>query len=148
MWDLSSPTKDRTRVSCVVRWILNHWTTREVPLLFLNSKYSFPNRPHWRAVSLGISSKNVDLGRSEQKRPTSLRQLSADICPSPAGGAVTHLHRVGEHGWTLAAHLLTSTFHFQTSEIVRRKRNTVEATYVILSFLAVILLNVNKKWVN
>ena len=28
-WDLSSPTRDQTPVSCIVRWILNHWTTRE-----------------------------------------------------------------------------------------------------------------------
>ena len=31
MWDLSSPTRDRTRVPCIGRWILDHWTTREVP---------------------------------------------------------------------------------------------------------------------
>ena len=30
MWDLSSPTRDRTRVPCIGRWILNHCTTREV----------------------------------------------------------------------------------------------------------------------
>ena len=28
--DLSSLTKDRTHVSCIARWILNPWTTREV----------------------------------------------------------------------------------------------------------------------
>ena len=32
MWDLSSLTRDWTRVPCIGRWILNHWTTREVPL--------------------------------------------------------------------------------------------------------------------
>ena len=26
------PTRDRTHVPCIERWILNHWTTREVPL--------------------------------------------------------------------------------------------------------------------
>ena len=31
MWDLSSLTRDQTRVLCIGRWILNHWTTREVP---------------------------------------------------------------------------------------------------------------------
>ena len=31
MWDLNSPTRDQTRVPCIARWILNHWTTREVP---------------------------------------------------------------------------------------------------------------------
>ena len=31
MWDLSSPTRDGTRIPCIGRWILYHWTTREVP---------------------------------------------------------------------------------------------------------------------
>ena len=34
MWDLSSPTRDRTRVPCFGRRILNHWTTKEVPSFF------------------------------------------------------------------------------------------------------------------
>ena len=33
MRDLSSPTRDRAPVPCIGRWILYHWTTREVPLL-------------------------------------------------------------------------------------------------------------------
>ena len=32
MWDLSSPTRDQTPVPCIAGWILNHWTTREVPV--------------------------------------------------------------------------------------------------------------------
>ena len=31
MWDLSSPTRDRTRTPCIGRRSLNHWTTSEVP---------------------------------------------------------------------------------------------------------------------
>ena len=31
MWDLSSPTRDRTLLPCIGRWILNLWNTREVP---------------------------------------------------------------------------------------------------------------------
>ena len=31
IWDLSSPTRDRTCVPCIRRRILNRWTTREVP---------------------------------------------------------------------------------------------------------------------
>ena len=31
MWDLSSPTRDRTHTPCMGRRSLNHWTTREVP---------------------------------------------------------------------------------------------------------------------
>ena len=30
MWDLSSPTRDGTRVPCIGRRSLNHWATREV----------------------------------------------------------------------------------------------------------------------
>ena len=29
-WGLSSPIRDQTSVPCIGRWILNHWTTREV----------------------------------------------------------------------------------------------------------------------
>ena len=35
MWDLSSLTRDWTRDLCIGRWILNHWTTREVQIYFL-----------------------------------------------------------------------------------------------------------------
>ena len=34
MWDLCSPTRDRTRIPCIGRWILCHWTTREVLGIF------------------------------------------------------------------------------------------------------------------
>ena len=34
MWNLSSSTRDQIRVPCIKRWILNHWTTREVPEIF------------------------------------------------------------------------------------------------------------------
>ena len=30
-WDLNSPARNQTCVSCIGRQILNHWTTREVP---------------------------------------------------------------------------------------------------------------------
>ena len=46
----SPQTRDRTHFPCVGRWILNHWTTREVPpsLLkaFLESFFSYPENPH------------------------------------------------------------------------------------------------------
>ena len=32
MWDLSSLTGDQTRIPCIGRRSLNHWTTREVPI--------------------------------------------------------------------------------------------------------------------
>lgn len=30
MWDLISPARDWTQVSCFERWILNHWSTGEI----------------------------------------------------------------------------------------------------------------------
>ena len=40
MRDLSSLTRGWTHIPCIGRWILNHWTTREVPAvtLFLKTK--------------------------------------------------------------------------------------------------------------
>ena len=34
MWDLSSPTRDQTHDLCIIRRILNQWTTREGPMEF------------------------------------------------------------------------------------------------------------------
>ena len=31
MWGLSSLTRGQTHVPCIARWILNRWTTKEVP---------------------------------------------------------------------------------------------------------------------
>ena len=48
MWDLSSPTRDRTRVPCIGRRILYHWTTREAPepiLLIATSKQATARHP-------------------------------------------------------------------------------------------------------
>ena len=43
MWDLSSPTRDWTRVACIARQIPNHWTTRKVPSLpFCSLLFPFP----------------------------------------------------------------------------------------------------------
>ena len=30
-WDLSALTRDRTGIPCIAKWILNCWTTRDVP---------------------------------------------------------------------------------------------------------------------
>ena len=35
LWDLSSLTRDWTLIPCTVRWLLYHWTAREVPMLSL-----------------------------------------------------------------------------------------------------------------
>ena len=57
MWDLSSLTKDRTQVPCVGRQILNHCTTREVPMQILNcSIWDLVPRPgiEPRSPALGV----------------------------------------------------------------------------------------------
>jgi len=64
MWDLSSLTRDQTCVSCIAKYILNPWTTREVPQPYaLNQslpKYDFTTSciDH---VKNGISLSCVDL---------------------------------------------------------------------------------------
>ena len=35
MWDLSSLTEDRTGIPCIAKPILNHWTTREAPVIII-----------------------------------------------------------------------------------------------------------------
>jgi len=42
MWDLSSPTRGQVHIPWIAGWILNHWTTREVPyyIFFIHSAVS------------------------------------------------------------------------------------------------------------
>ena len=47
-WDLSSLSRDQTRIPCIARWILNHWATREVSQPAL----SYPSRLNSGASSL------------------------------------------------------------------------------------------------
>ena len=42
LWDLNSPTRDRTLTPCIGRQSLNHWTTREIPPLILITCFCFP----------------------------------------------------------------------------------------------------------
>ena len=42
MLDLSSPTKDQTHTTCIGRWSLNHWTTKEVPRVLLLMERTVP----------------------------------------------------------------------------------------------------------
>lgn len=68
MWDLSSLTSDWICVPCIGRWILNYWTTREVPQVsslerpFLIILYKTPlpaSSPLLCSFSYGISSPNI-----------------------------------------------------------------------------------------
>ena len=44
---LSSLTRDRTQVPCIGRWILNHWTTREVPSALFFSLFALLTFSHF-----------------------------------------------------------------------------------------------------
>ena len=52
----SSQTRDRTRVPCIGRWILNHWTSREAlySIIFILAFFSF-----WVAGLLFVSTMDV-----------------------------------------------------------------------------------------
>ena len=41
IYDLSFQTRDQACIPCIARLILNHWTTMEVPILFLTSELLF-----------------------------------------------------------------------------------------------------------
>ena len=62
MWDLSSLTRGRTLVPCIVRRILYHWTIREVPMSeFLKSDFfSISNRVLSYCVGQGTSVENAN----------------------------------------------------------------------------------------
>ena len=61
MWDLSSPTRDRTRTLCIGRLRLNHWTAREVPEIAFRLQpgcvaYIIELHPtHLQAISIDFS---------------------------------------------------------------------------------------------
>ena len=57
MGDLSSPTQDQTLIPSIAWWILNPWTTREVPVLLLSLCTS---NQHSTTISL-ISRKDTGL---------------------------------------------------------------------------------------
>ena len=42
MWDLSSLASDWICIPCIRRWILNHWTNREIPLILYLIHFHFP----------------------------------------------------------------------------------------------------------
>ena len=60
MWNLSSPTSDRTHVPLIGRWMLNHQTRKEVPGMdFVHCRYRYvghlPGGPpgiHWGHMGL------------------------------------------------------------------------------------------------
>ena len=53
MWGLSSLTRDWTDTPCIGRWILNHWTTREVPM---RENFDCTRCREWVSSSHGVCS--------------------------------------------------------------------------------------------
>ena len=70
MWDVSSLTRDTTRVPCIGRWILNHWTTREVAftIWFICLKMTFSNsKPEVYGTSFGDNTRGIGIILGEHR---------------------------------------------------------------------------------
>ena len=70
----SSRIRDWTRVSCMGRQTLNHWTTREVPPPFAYFQHSSPRRTNLASVIL------ISRGLEYQKKPSYCKLLCACVC--------------------------------------------------------------------
>lgn len=55
-WDLSSLTRGSKLHACIARWILNRWTTREVPVPHLICPFTY-ERMSWLLPSFSITDK-------------------------------------------------------------------------------------------
>ena len=75
MWDLSSLTRHRTRIRCIARWILNHWTTREVP----NRMFWFYPNSLWHAAEEGFYRQSTVVSVKADPSPSSKQTLSLFI---------------------------------------------------------------------
>ena len=81
MWDLSSPTRDRTCVPCIGRWILYHWATREVPKVHRLLRHDFCFQTH--VTYLGSNDLPTKYSRFE------------DVFPLCAGTSHLYLFPIG-----------------------------------------------------
>ena len=70
----SSRIRDWTHVSCIGRWTLNHWTTREVPPSFAYFQHSSPRRTNLASMIL-IFSRSL-----EYKKPSYFKRSCASVC--------------------------------------------------------------------
>ena len=81
LWDVSSPTRDRSQVPCIPRWILNHWIPGKSPFsLFFESGdggrlslcfQGCGNRADLQKVSQGPGGKEEEGFRSDFIHPPS-----------------------------------------------------------------------------
>ena len=63
MWDLGSPSKNWTCVPWIGRWILNHWTTREVPVCIFKKRWR--GKHSVLLASQGVTISQHEFGRKE-----------------------------------------------------------------------------------
>ena len=91
VWDLSSPTRDQTLTPCTGRWILNHWTTREVPWHYFQERKG-RHCPLWGAKIATLPHFPLPFWWSAQGRVTclilkhALGVLEEDFKTSPLTG--------------------------------------------------------------
>ena len=87
MWDLSSPTRDRTRVPCIGRRILYHWTTREVPRCIFDGLFGYLHHLLLAALPTIHPEPCVSLSSSRRPCPPSPSPHVHSLSPHPASGS-------------------------------------------------------------
>ena len=106
MWDLSSLTRDRTHIPYSGRWILNHWTTREIsssPFFFPSSVMPEPPLPehmafHARLLLCQESSPGtlevhlLPRAPGAAIAPSPFSSVTQLLAPSPALACCAHCH--------------------------------------------------------
>ena len=92
LWDLSSSTRGGTRVYCIGRWILNHWTTSEVLGAIYIKAETFPTCPPGCIVRRLQSSRLSPASQpSRGFIQTQLLSKTPNVCSSPPfKGSLTH----------------------------------------------------------
>ena len=101
MWDLSFLTKDGTHVPCIWKWILNHWTTREI--------HSCCYKEIFRIQTMqGECPRHVNEGGWEESLPaSSLARMSINPSSLIASWPVT----IRDYAWLYSGGHLTSELH-------------------------------------
>ena len=79
MWDLNSLPRDRTPVPCIGRWILHHWTTREVPGCVLMFAIM------WGGTTKCKSAQGLVLGNCGGMHVLGRRKLGCGFCLGRSG---------------------------------------------------------------
>ena len=102
MWDLSSLTRHRTHICCTARWILNHWTTREVP----NRMFWFYPNSLWHAAEEGSYRQSTVTSVKADPSPSSKQTLSLFISV-----LMTSMKKAQGLSWLKAIQLLSNENH-------------------------------------